>query len=771
MAAPTVAPAHPPGVPPGPPSAPPPDADERATTPLVEAGAELALVAVTAAAVIGLGRLFADGSFLAPVLTAVVASHVLAWGTRRLGWTLRASALLSAVGLVLVISWVVEPATTTYGVPGGGTWHTAVNDLHAAWDRFSTVVAPAPVTRGFVLASVLAAWLSAFVADAAAFRLSATFESLIPSFTMFVFGSVLGANHHRLAAAGLYLAAVLLVLVFLGVVHRSETTTWLAGRREAGGLAIVRRGLVVGVLALAAALVLGPHIPGAHSKGLVNWKDKGDKGPGSRVTVSPLVDIRSRLLDPSDTELFTVQASTPAYWRLTSLDRFDGRIWSSVGTYKPASGGLPAGVKSRVGTDSVTASFEIAALSSIWLPAAYRPTRLDGVKGVRFDEESSSLLTDAASAVGLRYRVQSALPRPTPQQLAAATPTAPQSLVSHYTELTADFPSSVRALAARVTAGQATTFGKAKALQDYLRSNYTYDLNVRPGHDNRALEFFLFRSRRGYCEQFAGSFAAMARAIGLPARVAVGFTPGQVGAAGHYQVLDRHAHAWPEVYVAGFGWVAFEPTPGRGQPGNEPYTGVPAPAIAGADSATAPSPQTPPTTAGASTPRTTERLTPDNPGGQANAASHRPWWRRWWWLVVAGSAGLLGAGAGAVPLSRRWRRDRRRVTATTPEARVLVAWEEVEEALGLAGLPRRADETSTEYARRVPRTGAVSPTLLAELAGDTTAAAFSASGVEEAVATRAEQSATTIRGELALRATRAERVRWTMGIPTRREPD
>jgi hypothetical protein len=231
-------------------------------------------------------------------------------------------------------------------------------------------------------------------------------------------------------------------------------------------------------------------------------------------------------------------------------------------------------------------------------------------------------------------------------------------------------------------------------------------------------------------------------------------------------VLDRNAHAWPEVYLAGYGWVAFEPTPGRGQPGDERYTGVPAPAIPGAGNGTTPTSESPPTSAGNSTPRTTEPPA-GNQAGQPNAAPNRSVWHRWWWLVLAGGAGLLGAGAGAVPLSRRVRRNRRRMAATTPEARVLVAWDEVEEALGLAGLPRRADETSIEYARRAPRAGTVSLPLLAELAGDTTAAAFSASGVDEEVAARAEKSATKIRAELLLRATRAERLRWTMGIPSR----
>ncbi len=80
-------------------------------------------------------------------------------------------------------------------------------------------------------------------------------------------------------------------------------------------------------------------------------------------------------------------------------------------------------------------------------------------------------------------------------------------------------------------------------------------------------------ARRGYCEQFAGTYAAFARSIGLPARVAVGFTPGEL-TDGVYVVRGQHAHAWPEVWFEGIGWVPFEPTPGRGAPGAQSYTFV-----------------------------------------------------------------------------------------------------------------------------------------------------------------------------------------------------
>ena len=118
---------------------------------------------------------------------------------------------------------------------------------------------------------------------------------------------------------------------------------------------------------------------------------------------------------------------------------------------------------------------------------------------------------------------------------------------------------------------------QALALQNWFRDNFEYDLAVDPGHSSSRLDTFLLEEQRGYCEQFAGAFAVLGRTLGLPTRVAVGFTPGVVLAESEpagtlYSVRGEHAHAWPEVYIDGAGWVAFEPTPGRGAPGAEGYT-------------------------------------------------------------------------------------------------------------------------------------------------------------------------------------------------------
>jgi transglutaminase-like putative cysteine protease len=752
--------------PPPPTSAPPPPPAEPRLSSALEAGAEIAVVLMTAAAAISLLRLFTDGSFLDRVLLAVVAAHALAWGARRMRIGVGGAAFLSAIGLLLFVAYVVEPQTLTGGLPLTKTWHAVSTDLTNALTKFNTVVPPTPVTRGFVLASAIAVWVCAFLADTAAFRLAATFETVIPSFTVFLFGSVLAYNRNRLALSALYLATVLLFVLFISVARREESANWLAGRKGPGSRSLVSRGLALAAAAVLVAVVVGPDLPGAGSAPVFNWRAK-DNGPSSRTTISPLVDIRTRLVDQSNNELFTVQSSSPAYWRITALDKFDGKIWSSIGTYKPAGGSLPNGVRSRAPSDTVTQKFAISGLSSIWLPAAYRATHLDGIKKVRFDPESGSLLTDADTSNGLTYRVESALPQLTPTALGTAPPVLPQSIIDRYLALPDGFPASVARLANEVTASATTPYAKAKALQDYLRNDYRYDLNVPPGHGDDALQRFLFVTKRGYCEQFAGAYAAMARAINLPSRVGVGFTPGEQVAPGSYRVLNRHAHAWPEVYLSGYGWVAFEPTPGRGAPDDQSYTGVtpmpqegfiPPPAVA--------SPETP-TTVGASGGTTAgQQTTTTNPTQQASHGTAA--WLKALFLLIAiavAVAGVLGVFIGR----RRSAFRRRRAAATTADARALVAWQEAEEALTLAGHPRKRAETPAEYARRVPGPATISPGPMSDLADATAAAAYSETGIDPADAAAATEAADQVRHQLTARASRTERLRWALGVKTVKE--
>ncbi|HEV2759459.1 MAG TPA: DUF3488 and transglutaminase-like domain-containing protein [Acidimicrobiales bacterium] len=708
--------------------------------------AEVGLVGMSIAAAVGMGRLFADGSFLPVVLLAVLASHGLAMVCRRRGIGPLATFGVSVLGLVLFVTWVIESHVSL--IPGPDIWRAASLDMREAWGRFSEVVAPAKVTRGFVLGAALGSWVCAFVADLFAFRARTRVEAVVPSFTVFLFGALLGSDRHRLGSALLYLAAVLAFVVLAEIAAAPRARPWLAGRRGPGEASLLRSGLGMAGIALVLAVAVGPQLPGAYAKGVLGVADGNGRKSGTRVTLSPLVDIRGRLVGQSGVELFTVATDTPTYWRITSLERFDGTIWSSLSNYRPAGRQLPTlgADAARGGAAKSTQEFEISGLASIWLPAAYRPERLSPAGAVRFDPDSGSLATDKETSDGLRYTVESSLPRLTADDLTTVGGAVPPDIAARYLELP-NVSARVRATARQIVGPERSPYKQAKLLQDWFRDNFTYNLQVAPGHDQQAMDQFL-ASRQGYCEQFAGTYAAMARSIGLPARVAVGFTAGTRAADGRWHVTGKEAHAWPEVYLNGYGWVAFEPTPGRGLPGAEGYTEVPPAQAADTTVATVPAPAAPVDEV-QPTPEVTEPAAP-LPAEPTTTGPR---------LTVAGALLILvGNYVVQVPLAKRRRRRARRAGATTAADRVLVAWAEATEAMTAAGMAPRPEETAPEFAHRVCRAAGPAGAGLVRLADDSSAAAWSAGGVAPEVAVRAKAEAAGIATELRAQATRRERL-------------
>lgn len=141
-----------------------------------------------------------------------------------------------------------------------------------------------------------------------------------------------------------------------------------------------------------------------------------------------------------------------------------------------------------------------------------------------------------------------------------------------FLELPADLPARVKDLALEITAGRQGYYEKMKALELYLRVNYSYntETTLLPG-DMDFVDFFLFDSREGYCTYFATALAVMGRAAGVPTRYVVGFkVPVLRSEGGIYEVAGTNAHAWIEAYIPGVGWLPFEPTPGYSTPDSLP---------------------------------------------------------------------------------------------------------------------------------------------------------------------------------------------------------
>ncbi len=538
---------------------------------------EVALAVVTFTAITGMHRLFVDGSYRGPLAVQAIVAHLVVATLRRRRVPLVPAAGITVVAAVLVLSWTRFPDTVRYLLPTGSTLSAAGDDLEAAWRLFQEVKAPAPVENGFIVATGVAIWLLAYIADWAAFRASAAFEALLPATTLFLFAAALGAPGDRVASAAVFAAAALVFVLLHRTVSQEESTTWAAAHRAHGRWSLLGTGAALTAIAVTAGALAAPRLPGAEADPVLAWRDITDDEP-TRVVVSPMVDLRTRIVEQPNVEVFSVRSPQPSYWRLTALDEFDGQIWrSSYGT-DDADGELPAAVETGVATEQVTQAVTIIALNSVWLPAAYQPVALDpGDNPVGWDADSSTLIVDrdVPTSDGFTYDVTSALPLWTDDELRSVPGDVPDDIADGYLGLPDNLSSDVRALADQVTAEAGTQFDKALALQNFLLT-FTYDQTVPAGHGADALRSFLFETQRGYCEQFAGSFAAMGRAVGLPTRVAVGFSWGiqDRNDPELFRVRGIHAHAWPEVYFEGYGWVPFEPTPGRAPPGASEWLGL-----------------------------------------------------------------------------------------------------------------------------------------------------------------------------------------------------
>jgi len=269
------------------------------------------------------------------------------------------------------------------------------------------------------------------------------------------------------------------------------------------------------------------------------------------------------------------------YWRAAVLDNFTGARWDEAA---PLVGDA---LEPRT-TPEIEQEVHILALDDTHLVGASDPVRFDAgdapvvsqVKGVA---ELPSGLTH-----GFRYRVWSEAPQPTPAQLARSRPIYPVQLTEPETFLevapgvtmpafgrSRRVSSAVARTAAAVTRGAKTPYAATAALENWFRTKGGFRYSNSP--PSSSLTDFILHTRAGYCQHFAGAMALMLRYVGVPARVAVGFSSGTYDAKrGVWRVTDHDAHAWVEAWFRGYGWLPFDPTPAAGRPErgelSAPYT-------------------------------------------------------------------------------------------------------------------------------------------------------------------------------------------------------
>ncbi|MEL6982753.1 MAG: DUF3488 and transglutaminase-like domain-containing protein, partial [Actinomycetota bacterium] len=730
---------------------------------------EVAAALLVPAACFGFVRVFVDASTILPIVGAALLSSAVAVLARRLRVPLVLASLISLALLGALIVTRYAPGTTRLGlIPTGAT----IDQLRLLFDElvrnFQELKSPVPALQPFVAASMIGAWIMAFLTDWGAMRLRLAFEPVLPAGLLFIFTSVppISGGGNAVVPSLVFGAGVAAWAVSQRAATLLQRGVWLAHDHHRGPISIGATGAVVAAIAVIAGALFGGSLPGAGADPVYSFENEGDS---TRVVVSPFVNIQSRLVTQTGLELFTVATDRPSYWRIAGLDTYEDDIWKVAGDFSPEDGELPGQREFDGQITEVTQDFSIRALRAIWLPAAFAPSEIiDATAEVTWNAENSSLTVanDVDNSDGMDYSLTSKVPAFSIEELQAGDETVPVDVAERYLSLPPDLTPVVAQQAREITAGVTGRYNQARALQDHFQA---YDYSVRLGpRTGDPVEQFL-DERVGFCQQFAGTFALMARSLGIPTRVATGFTWGQpIGTDEQtgrtiYSVTGRHTHAWPEVYFDDLGWVAFEPTPGRGLPGAVNYTGV----AARQDDPVQPDNPDGPTTTTTLDPNgiDVEPETPDfeafdDPGfvepGEAFDSSggiNIPW-------RILGVLTLIAAYVGGIPLFHELRRRRRRDGADTPARKVEVAWAEAVEALELGyDLERQPAETRTEYAGRLQTDRRVPGEEFQALADRATAARFHPDGVNDLQAQEARQLANRIDGSMRARVPIYVRVR------------
>ena len=708
----------------------------------------IAAAVATFSAAILLHPLFEGGQWFWSSLGAVLAVMAAGLLSGRLSLPAWLAPLVGAVtlGIYLTVSFAAEEAWAL-AVPTRESVLELAGLLATGWTDIQRYAAPVPANEGISLLTAGGVGLIAITVDLFAARLRRAALAGLPLLALATVPATILVDPISWPAfiiAALGFTSLLIadgrervghwgraVLVRRNRAARADSRAEGAVRATAdtGGLRL--SGKRIGFAAIALAVLLPAALPAMEPVSFFTFGVGGNgSGRGNSISIpNPIANLKGQLELPEKRTVLTYANSDnkPRYLRIYALDLFDGEQFGMTqpqgspdnrtdnGPLPPPTG-LGQSVKVTNVRSTITISDEIAKLSFLPLPYPPREIRADG--DWRADVSTLMVFSTQDEAAGLEYEVATSEPEPTADLLDSLS-SARAEVDRRFLAVPEDLPLEIRELAIRETRDAETGYQAAVKLQEFFTrtGGFVYSLRTQ-GHSNSALQDFLLRSRAGYCEQFAASMALLARIIGIPSRVAIGYTGGtQVG--GQWTVATNDSHSWPELYFEGVGWLPFEPTPagslGQGSARVPAYT---QPLPRSSTSSTAPTP-------GATSGTDDEPLDPQN--RQNPRALDRE-------ALIAGGGlppddsmpliAKVGIGAGALlllllmpALVRAITRNRRvrtlgwkvskpsdevtaRVAAGSHPS-VAAAWAELDDALYDYGMAREPSETPRALARRL----------------------------------------------------------------------
>ena len=654
---------------------------------------------------------------------------------------------LFAMGGMLLLLRVAVPHTLVWGIlPGPQTLGSLSAEMWEAVRLIRFGAAPIFPTPGVLAVLALVMWSigGLFSWGSTSGPTSALF---LPSLTLYLQLAV--SDRHPAGLTWTVAFVTVLGLGMSALALQRRAAAGRARDEEGRAVPRQTPYLALGLAAVIGlgALVLTETASGlVPSEGVIAWRSGGTGYGlgGSGVAFNRLVDLKQRIISRTNQILFkaTLGPDSPPgdqiYWRMETLDEFDGSAWrrSSVSSqsYDPDRG-VPATDDLYLGTTyTILHKVQIDNLAGEGvLPTAGVPLQVHEITTGTSEVPASSLLVLDDSALvapsglqrGAEYQVIASQPDVTADLGSLATgpdgllsplfaaaaeagifPQAPGGPavetvappnLSRYTDLPPDLPSGLTQIARERTRGATTDFERAWLLQHWFRDSgdFTYSTEVSTGHDSLDLEDWLTDNtsrnyRIGYCEQFAATMAVLGRTLGIPSRVVWGFTPGQVQPQADgpdaIVVRDTNAHAWVELWMDGFGWVSFDPTPrGQFQPASPTSAFDPTVFLSDLDDlGTVSAPAVP------GTGDNNLGFIEGEPVSNVGVPTFR------WWPLVPPLLLLVGS---MIPMSK-WVRRRRRLTRLR-RGDITAAWEEIVDRLIDLGEPVPAVKTPMEVAREI----------------------------------------------------------------------
>jgi transglutaminase-like putative cysteine protease len=572
----------------------------------------------------------------------------------------------------------------------------AVGGLLGGWSRILTTSVPVPPTpdRLPVLAGVVA--LGAALGGLLGSRRHPGIDALVPAALVLLVALALGVGGPGSVVAVSAAPTVLAGLYLLVVSRPAETgVAWVPPSRSLSALA-------TGTVVVIVALAVGARWPLATARSPVDLRARLTPPVDVGQVANPL-DLLPRLQAEPGTTMFSARVdgtwlANPTGWRLVSLDTYDGTGWTSTARATRAGTVLtvPSGEDAaRLGPAS-RQQVRVADLPGPWVPTTGVPTSVTPAD-LAYDP-ATSMLVAGGDLRGRSFTLTDRIPAPTRAQLDSASITV-SNANALLTRVPGCTPAALTQLAQQSTTGLSRPDQQAVALEQALasRGGFALDPAATPGSSCGRLRQFV-AARQGTVEQFATAFVLMARSLGLPARMVVGFTPGSVDdTTGTATVHGSDATAWPEVGFARIGWVRFDPVPTATHPTRGGGAGA---TTTTTDRAQQGLNQVRSTVA---TPNPTAPPRPGVPGGGRHPVAGGGW-SPWYLIPIAVVVAAAALVAGRLGIRQR-RRARRRDPSRPPGDRIRGAWAEVLDALApfeAAVATLTPTEVTAEAARAAP---------------------------------------------------------------------